>query len=160
MPNQNQPVDWDNLLFRSPTDAVDRIKREAVAEARKVVTQDYLLATNRERWERMFYGHWSQLAAHKEVVEMKMVEVCQQSPEMSLASGNIEIAKRSEAFIKHRQRFAAINRERSVYSGGPGFDGPVPPTPMSEGGTMGDTIKARREKRRAAYSNRALLGSN
>jgi hypothetical protein len=114
--------------------------------------------TNREKWERGFYGNWPHLAAHKEVVEMKMVEVAQQSPGMSLASANHEIAKRSEAHIKHRRRFSAIDQERAVYSGGPGFDGPVPPTPIEEGGTMGDTIKARREARRAAYGNRALLG--
>jgi hypothetical protein len=159
MPNQN-PVDWDNLLFRSPTDAVRRIKAEAIAEARQILTEDYRLATNREKWERGFYGAYPQLAAHREVVELKMVEVAQQMPHESVASANVEIAKRAEAHIKHRARFAAIDRERSVFTGGPGFDGPQAPTPMSEGGTMGDTIKARREKRRAAYSNRALLGNN
>jgi hypothetical protein len=46
-----------------------------------------------------------------------------------------------------------------MWSGGPGFDGPPSPTPMTQGATLGDTISTRRKRRRDAHASRALFGS-
>jgi hypothetical protein len=71
---------------------------------------------------------------------------------------NQHIAEQVEARIKHRKRFGPIDDERAMWSGGPGFDGPQPPTPADQGGTLSDTINARRERRRERSLGRAMSG--
>jgi hypothetical protein len=145
-----QEPDWDQLLFSNPAGTIKRIKAEAVADARKILHQDYAQLTNREKWERMFYGASPHLRAHRELVEAAMVEVSQELPANTpVAEANAEIERRVEARLKHQERFGEADRERALWSGGPGFDGPAPSVPMATQ-TLGDTIKARRDVRREA----------
>ena len=57
----DNPNDWDNLLFTNSAGAVDRIKRETLAEARAQSHRDYAAVTNRKDWERMFYSTYPHL---------------------------------------------------------------------------------------------------
>ena len=56
----------------------------------------------------MFYGAYPSMAAHKEVVEAKMMEVVRDMPDKPVDEANAEIAERVEAYVKHRQRFASV----------------------------------------------------
>jgi hypothetical protein len=151
--------DWNNLLFTDPAGAVDRIKRETLAEARAQAHRDYFQVTNREKWEKMFYSGWPHLASHRELVEEVMAQVGTQMPQNTpVQKANEVIAERVEARLKHRKRFGPIDDERAMWSGGPGYEGVPPPTPADQGTTLSDTINARKERRKGQRSGRIMAG--
>ena len=153
-----QEVDWDNLLFTKPAEAAELIKRMAVAEARAQSFRDYADVTNREKWDRTFYSAYPSLASHKEMVNKVIAEIFTKVHALPVEEANHQIAEMAEARIKHRKKFAPIDEERAMWSGGPGFSGPQPPTPQDQTNTLGDAINARRERRQAARSGRILSG--
>jgi hypothetical protein len=154
-----QEDDWNNLLFTDPAGAVNRIKRETLAEARAQAHRDYFQVTNRAKWEKMFYGAWPHLASHKELVEEVMGQVGSSMPQNTpIQQANVVIGERVEAILKHRKRFGAIDDERAMWSGSPEGDGPPEPTPMNQGRTLSDTITARRERRRERSLGRTMSG--
>jgi len=159
MPTREDEIDWDNLLFTKPAEAAELIERRAVAKARHIIQQDYFRVTNREKWEKMFYRAYPALASHRELVEEVMAQVGTQMPQNTpIERANAEIADRVEARVKHLQRFSRIDEERAMWQGGPGFDGPSPPTPADQGRTLGDVINANRERRKGSRLGRAMSG--
>jgi hypothetical protein len=153
-----QEDDWNNLLFTDPAGAVERIKRETLAEARAQAHRDYYQVTNRANWNKKFYSDYPALASNKEVVDEVIRELFTKVSSLPVETANQQIAERAEAVIQHRKRFDRIDEERAMWSGGPGFSGAPEPTPQDQGGTLSDTIKARRERRRERSLGRAMSG--